>query len=392
MGLLLGCALIGLAEWTRSRKWNDYAHAVAGGGVGVIYLSAWVAFHLYGLLSPGAAFTALLATSMLGVGLSLRHDSQPLSFLAVLGAYVAPSLIGDAEGDASALYLFVLAVDVAVLTLAALRHWTWLTKLAFTASWFLFGLSISTGEVVSGSFRHDDLRDLRNCPAAAQGAPRCRALPARLPADRDERPRLLPDDADGGVGPSEHALFTASMVGVYAALGTGSHLAFPQHRGVAGLHGALAIFFITIWGHLALSGQAVISYWALEALVLFVLASVTPIREFRAPGGVVLGMAAMGVLFRAGSGYEGGSLVNAESAAFASVIAVMAGVWWLLRRDGDEDPVWGRMLTISAHVLTVVWLTVVTEAYLSGPSSRPTRSGWSHLPSPPCGPSTPQRS
>ena len=51
LGIVAGLALVAGGEVTRKCGWHPYAQAVAGGGVALVYLSVWAAFHLYGLVS-----------------------------------------------------------------------------------------------------------------------------------------------------------------------------------------------------------------------------------------------------------------------------------------------------------------------------------------------------
>src|SRR5918996_4017659 len=141
LGIIAGLALVAASELTRERGWHPYAQAVAGGGVALVYLSVWAAFDLYGLIGGPVAFIGLVATTGSAVALALRHDSLPLALIGIAASFLNPIVMGTDGIGGSTVLVYVVALDLGVLTLAAARRWPALDALAFLGSWMLYGAS-----------------------------------------------------------------------------------------------------------------------------------------------------------------------------------------------------------------------------------------------------------
>ena len=83
-----------------------YGLSLQGAGAGILYLTTYAAFRLYGVLPEAPAVVLLIAVSALTVGLAVRNDSQPLAGLAIAGGFLAPVLVGNDGGPAAAVRLF----------------------------------------------------------------------------------------------------------------------------------------------------------------------------------------------------------------------------------------------------------------------------------------------
>src|SRR5919106_2536114 len=145
LGIIAGIALVAASEVTRKRGWHPYAQAVAGGGVALVYLSVWAAFDLYGLIAGPVAFIGLAATTGSAVALALRNDSLPLALIGIAASFLNPIVVSPLGLGGSTVLVYVVALDLGVLTLAGARRWPALDALALFGSWTLYGAS-SAGE------------------------------------------------------------------------------------------------------------------------------------------------------------------------------------------------------------------------------------------------------
>ena len=95
-GLLFGTGLIAAAEiaYRHERRVRDprIRQALAGAGVATLYASILVAANLYALVTPGAAFACLAATTVLAGLLSIRFGPAS-AVLGLLGGLSAPALV-----------------------------------------------------------------------------------------------------------------------------------------------------------------------------------------------------------------------------------------------------------------------------------------------------------
>jgi uncharacterized membrane protein len=148
MGIGTGLAMSGIGYYWK-RKYPTLAQAITGGGIAILYLSAFAAFALFDLINFYLATGFLLVVSITSATLSLRHNSMALAIIGILGAFSAPFILaGFAEEGATAvteasrsawLLVYIIVVDLGVLALSTFRNWRWFTLLALLSSLLAFG-------------------------------------------------------------------------------------------------------------------------------------------------------------------------------------------------------------------------------------------------------------
>jgi uncharacterized membrane protein len=132
-----GIALL-VVGWRLRDRQRVYALSVQGGGIGVLYLTIYAAFALYGLL-PVALTFALLVVVTVGVGtLAVLQDARALAVLGVLGGFLAPVLASTGSGSHVALFSYYALLDLAIFGIAWFRAWRVLNVLGFA---FTFGIA-----------------------------------------------------------------------------------------------------------------------------------------------------------------------------------------------------------------------------------------------------------
>ncbi|HVF53071.1 MAG TPA: DUF2339 domain-containing protein [Actinomycetota bacterium] len=286
-GLMLGLGLLGLSEWSRKRDWAPYAAAVAGGGIAVLYLTLWVSMRLYGFLVPAEAFAALLFVSAAGGGFALRHSSQALAVMALVGGFINPFVTGVGSQMPVGLYLYTLALDATVIGLSLVRRWTPLEKVAFFGSWVLFAagegsrsVSFMAATVLFGMFLAlPYLRSLRNRGNSWSDAgfivTNGYIYYAAIFA-------TLSDDLEVWRG-----TFTLALAALYAGLAVLMRTSEGEGVLIRNLSGAMAVFFVVVWAPVELDGQQVMLMWALQGAAFMIAAGVTGWHTLRAAGWTV---------------------------------------------------------------------------------------------------------
>ena len=96
LGIAGGLALVGAGEYWR-RRYPVYSQALVGGGVAILYLTVFAAFAFYDLIATYPAIGVLAFISVGAAALALRHESTSLAILGIVGAYLAPFLIGGLD-------------------------------------------------------------------------------------------------------------------------------------------------------------------------------------------------------------------------------------------------------------------------------------------------------
>ena len=147
LGIVAGLAMLGGGYYWQ-RRYPVLAQALSGGGIAVLYLSIFAAFAIYDLINFYVAFVFLLLVSIASAALALRYNSMALAIIGILGAFVAPFILGafaargplgSQDGQAFQLLAYVIVIDLGVLTLSTFRNWHWFRLLALLCSLAAFG-------------------------------------------------------------------------------------------------------------------------------------------------------------------------------------------------------------------------------------------------------------
>ena len=362
LGLLLSLVLIGIGDWARKREWSAYAHAITGGGLGLMYLTLWAAVGMYGLVPASVGFICLMGVSALGCVLAIRHESQTLALLSVIGGFINPFVTGASAEMPQGLYLYILSVDIAVVFLGFIRPWALLEKVAFVASWIVL-------ELGGGS-------TLVSLSAATALFVMFGAIPyVRLVMNKDQ-------------GPADIAMIPINALLYYFAIFTQAGGRFENVRGpltlglaaffllgflavrdredddglVGSLSAVISVIFLTLWVPVELGVELMALGWAIEALAL--LGAAIAVRDVRVGygGWIVLAMSANTQLF---------FIAKSSSAALDDnygrfvlitlVAAIYVGSYLASRYQASE--VTDLCLT-AANLLTLFWLSLEVNAFV----------------------------
>jgi uncharacterized membrane protein len=140
---LFGLVLIAAGEWARAGRLADdprIAQALVGAGIAVLYATLYGSHVLYALIGSHAAFAGMAMVTVAALGLSLRHG-VPTAVMGLVGGFLTPLLVGDANAGVALLLLYLALLDLALFALAWRRGWTWLAAAATLLS-FIWTLSI----------------------------------------------------------------------------------------------------------------------------------------------------------------------------------------------------------------------------------------------------------
>ncbi len=147
LGIVVGLAMVGGGYYWRT-KYPTLAQAITGGGIALLYLSIFASFAIFQLMPFYPAVLLLLLVSAGSAALALRHNSMALAIIGILGAFIAPYILGafgpgvpgDRQtGTAIQLLVYVWVVDLGVIALSTFRNWRWFTLLALVSSLAAFG-------------------------------------------------------------------------------------------------------------------------------------------------------------------------------------------------------------------------------------------------------------
>ncbi|MCS6828290.1 MAG: DUF2339 domain-containing protein [Caldilinea sp.] len=124
-----GMLLSGIGFAVRNRR-PAYGLALQGGGLAVLYLTAFSAYQFYGLLPAALAFGLFVMLSAIGVALSLWQNARILAYAALTGAFAAPLLVASEGGSPIGLFGYYLVLALTAFGLALHKGWQGLVILA----------------------------------------------------------------------------------------------------------------------------------------------------------------------------------------------------------------------------------------------------------------------
>jgi uncharacterized membrane protein len=334
LGLVAGLVMLGGGLLLYRRRDVPYlSEGLAGGGLGVLYLSLFAAHALYGLVGPVVAFASMFTVTLLGTVVAVVSSRLITAVLAVLGGLLTPVLLQVDRADERNLLVYLLVLDGLVLLTARFRAWPQLNRLAWLGTTLLALLALVDQPEAPHPLARLLLLSALFLIFLAVPLFRERALGRRVdPIDL----ALVVANAAAyfwavyvtleswrPVGEGPYAVVLAVLyrlvAGDYASR-------VPDDRVTVDVHEGVSWTFLTIAIPLALDGQWVTLAWAVQGLMLLWLASRGP-----APVAVWGGLAAL---------------------LLAAVRAVALDRYW----SADTAAVWN--LTFLVHLLVVVALAI----------------------------------
>ena len=297
LGLVGGLVFLGAGEYCRKR-YGVWAQTVTGGGIAILFLSAYGAFALYGLISTHIAFGAFVLITLAGALLSLRHEAAGVAVLSILGGFATPLLLREQLPDERMLLLYVLVLDVGVLGLAGFRNWRWLTLLAWAGSLVLFGFwqqelepSVALGQIgITAIFlifagATVVFHVVRQQPA---GIADLALVTLNAAAYYLISYRLISEPYQSWMGG-----FTASVTAFYVLLAAACRMRGPEQINTTLFSAGLAVVFAVLAVPIQLGGPWISVAWGVEGLVLVWLSFLLRMRELRWAGYVTFVVSAV---------------------------------------------------------------------------------------------------
>ncbi len=133
---LVGVALLGVGLKKRTER-PSFALSLQGAGVAVLYLVVFAAARGYGIVPPLAAFALMILFVALGCALAVMQDSLVMAFIAFLGGFAVPVLLGGESETPLGLFAYMTTLNLAIFGIAWKKSWRPLNLLGFVATFAL---------------------------------------------------------------------------------------------------------------------------------------------------------------------------------------------------------------------------------------------------------------
>lgn len=122
-GGVVGLVAIAVSEWLRSRRFRFTPAATAAGGIVVLYASTWASYRLYEFLSALAALPLMAVITAGCAALSIRHRSQLVAILGLVGGFATPLLLSIQQDHPIGLFGYLLLLDLGLLAIGQRMRW-----------------------------------------------------------------------------------------------------------------------------------------------------------------------------------------------------------------------------------------------------------------------------
>jgi len=382
IGLLAGIGVVVWSERFRNRGYTIFSYSLKAVGIGVLYLSLWAAFHVYILIPSGVAFMAMLIVTAATATLAITQDAQILAVFALTGGFATPVLLSTGQNKELELFSYVGLLDLATLTLLAIKPWRRLLLLSYLGTLLLYvgwystfydrtqlRLTLGFATLFFAIFAIAPLvaRQSENAVPVAGRAPALHGISFSY------KLMLFLVFINAGVyflqvyGMFEDvnrnavAWFALGLAAVYIFLSRQMRVRYPDPvaaKTVHLLHLALAIGFITVAIPIRLDAHWITIGWLVEAVVLFWIGDRihSDFLSAFAIGAVILGVARL--LF-IDNFYSTRLILNARMATHAVAIAALAIMAWQGYKRHDETG--GKAAAIAVVALNLLALIALSR-------------------------------
>jgi uncharacterized membrane protein len=377
-GLIAGAAVVLWSERFRRKGYAAFSYSLKAVGTGVLYLTLWAAFHLYGLLPAPVALTLMIAVTAWNATMAVLQEAELLAAYALIGGFLTPGLLGTGGNHEAFLFTYLAALDFGVLWLLIRRPWQRLLLGCFPAtvgyfiawyvSWFYVmpRPALETGLFVV----------LLAAPFVAIG----------LVANQRE------GVAEGVMAPLAASAFLS--LGLYSVLeDSGQHLWLPwmcvvlaalyvvlarvRRNGLApAVHTSIAIVLLTVAIPLKASGRWLTVSWLIEGVALMWAATRGDDQTESHTAAVLrwlgFGALSLGLMATLLHSFDGASAVvfNTRLATELCGVAAAAAGAWLWTRIKPRDGVPLELALILVANLLLLWAGVrEIETYFRDASS-----------------------
>ena len=127
-------AVLAAAGWHLREKRRDYALAIQGAALAILYLTALAALKLHALLDPPLAFALMSATTALLVALAVLQNALILAQIALIGGLAAPVLTSSGSNNYLALFAYLALLNSGVALIARYKAWRSLNLIGFSGT------------------------------------------------------------------------------------------------------------------------------------------------------------------------------------------------------------------------------------------------------------------
>jgi len=366
IGLLAGIAVVVWSETFRTRGYKVFSYSLKAVGVGVLYLSLWAAFQMYGLIPSGVAFLAMVIVTASTATLAIKQDAEILAAIALTGGFSTPLLLSTGQNREIQLFLYVALLSAASVALVVFKPWRRLLVLSYAGTLVLYCAWYSE------YYRRDEFAVTFTFATLFFAIFAAAPLLSKIPEEAAPLPYLAAALTFINTGvyflqayamfeeidKLAMAWFALALAAVHIGL---SHIIRPREPANAEplrlLHLALAVALITIAIPIRLDGHWITVGWLVEAGVLLWVADRIAARflHYLAAAALALGVVR---LLAFDDFIVDTVLLNSRMATYVLAMAVLALLaWFSMKRETDFDRQLAAVAVLAVSALALAGLS-----------------------------------
>jgi len=122
----------------RKNKYELYGLSLIGGGIAILYFSAFAAFNIYHLFGQPVTFCIMVMITTLACVLSIVYDTKWLAILGLIGGFFTPLMISTGVDNQIFLMSYMTILNVGLLGIAFYKRWEILNILGLFFTYILY--------------------------------------------------------------------------------------------------------------------------------------------------------------------------------------------------------------------------------------------------------------
>lgn len=138
MAYLWGIAFLVAGDRFRAKDLERFGLSLVGGGIAVLYFSAFAAFQLYHLFDQTSSFSIMVMITVLACVLAVRYDAKWLAVLGLIGGFLTPVLLSTGQDNQIALMTYMTVLNLGLLGVAFYKKWDLLNTLGLIFTYLLY--------------------------------------------------------------------------------------------------------------------------------------------------------------------------------------------------------------------------------------------------------------
>ncbi len=142
LATLTGVAMVAFGLRLFGKAYHLMGQGLVGGGLAVLYFSAYAAGPMFSLLPITGAFALMILITVASGVIAVRVDSLLVAILGLIGGFGTPIMLSTGEAQFGVLYSYLAVLGLGVLGLSRVRNWRLLNYLGFGFTVLLVGGSL----------------------------------------------------------------------------------------------------------------------------------------------------------------------------------------------------------------------------------------------------------